>query len=89
MKISRILQETSDVVDEGRNRASGGKFAISRSRAGEEALDKETRQLMKCFLGEFTGLLKPRPNESKALSTMKRVVGKVLEKHRYAYNGGY
>uniref|UniRef100_A0A674BFJ1 Bcl-2 Bcl-2 homology region 1-3 domain-containing protein n=1 Tax=Salmo trutta TaxID=8032 RepID=A0A674BFJ1_SALTR len=51
------------------------------------ALDTDTRQLIKCVLGQCTGLLKPRWNESKALSTMSRVVGQLLEKHRYTYNG--
>lgn len=89
MKISQILQKTSDVVDEGRNTASGGESTISRSRAEDDVLDKETRQLMKCFLGEFTRRMKPRWNESEALLTMKRVVDEILEKHRYAYNGRY
>eukprot|EP00063_Salmo_salar_P050491 XP_014025326.1 PREDICTED: uncharacterized protein LOC106584481 [Salmo salar] len=51
------------------------------------ALDTDTRQLIKCVLGQCTGLLKPRWNESKALSTMSRVVGQLLEKNRYTYNG--
>lgn len=53
------------------------------------ALDTDTRQLIKCVLGQCTGLLKPRWNESKALSTMSRVVGQLLEKNRYTYNGRY
>ncbi|XP_042166573.1 induced myeloid leukemia cell differentiation protein Mcl-1-like [Oncorhynchus tshawytscha] len=51
------------------------------------ALDTNTRQLIKSVLGQYTGLLKPGWNESKALSTMSRVVGQLLGKHRYAYNG--
>ncbi|XP_071022885.1 induced myeloid leukemia cell differentiation protein Mcl-1-like [Oncorhynchus clarkii lewisi] len=51
------------------------------------ALDTNTRQLIKSVLGQYTGLLKPGWNESKALSTMSRVVGQLLRKHRYAYNG--
>ncbi|XP_045548674.1 induced myeloid leukemia cell differentiation protein Mcl-1 homolog [Salmo salar] len=51
------------------------------------ALDIDTRQLIKCVLGQCTGLLKPRWNESKALSTTSRVIGQLLEKHRYTYNG--
>jgi len=60
---------------------------VSGSKAGYEALEKDTRQLMKRFLGEFTGLLNSRWKERKDLATMKRVVDDVLEKHRYAYNG--
>uniref|UniRef100_A0A4W5LZB2 MCL1 apoptosis regulator, BCL2 family member b n=1 Tax=Hucho hucho TaxID=62062 RepID=A0A4W5LZB2_9TELE len=52
-----------------------------------DALDTDTRQLMTCVLGQYTGLLKRGWNESKALSTMSRVVGQLLEKHRYTYNG--
>lgn len=55
--------------------------------AGDEVLESDTRQLIISFLRDYTGLSKPQWNESKALSTMKRVVGDVLEKHRYAYNG--
>ena len=47
----------------------------------------ETSQLVKCFLGEFTGLVKPSWKEKEAISTMKRVVGKLLEKHARVYNG--
>lgn len=75
MEISQILQETGDVFDKGRNRVSGGEPNISRSRAGDEALDNETRQPVERFLGEFTGLVKTLRSESKALLTMKRVVG--------------
>ncbi|XP_008295832.1 induced myeloid leukemia cell differentiation protein Mcl-1b [Stegastes partitus] len=60
---------------------------VSSCPAGDEVLENDTRQLISSFLKDFTGLSKPRWNEGKALSTMKRVVEDVLEKHRYAYNG--
>ncbi|CAK6967798.1 induced myeloid leukemia cell differentiation protein Mcl-1b [Scomber scombrus] len=60
---------------------------VSGCPAEEEALENDTRQLIKHFLRDFTGLSKPRWSESKPLSTMKRVVEDVLEKHRYAYKG--
>uniref|UniRef100_A0A4W5Q5Q2 MCL1 apoptosis regulator, BCL2 family member b n=1 Tax=Hucho hucho TaxID=62062 RepID=A0A4W5Q5Q2_9TELE len=78
------------------------KVTVNRARAGDngnsqaenishqetcDALDTDTRQLIKCVLGQYTGLLKRGWNESKALSTMSRVVGQLLEKHRYTYNG--
>uniref|UniRef100_A0A8C7MJ69 Bcl-2 Bcl-2 homology region 1-3 domain-containing protein n=1 Tax=Oncorhynchus kisutch TaxID=8019 RepID=A0A8C7MJ69_ONCKI len=53
----------------------------------EYTLDTNTRQLIKSVLGQYTRLLKPGWNESKALSTMSRVVGQLLRKHRDAYNG--
>ncbi|XP_015230033.1 PREDICTED: induced myeloid leukemia cell differentiation protein Mcl-1-like [Cyprinodon variegatus] len=55
--------------------------------AGDEALDNDTKELISSFLRDFTGLPKQRRNQTKALSTMKRVVEDVLSKHRYAYNG--
>ncbi|XP_071766233.1 induced myeloid leukemia cell differentiation protein Mcl-1b [Centroberyx gerrardi] len=55
--------------------------------AGDEVLENDTRQLIDSFLRDFAGLSKPRWMEEKALSTMRRVVDDVLEKHRYAYNG--
>ncbi|XP_053182269.1 induced myeloid leukemia cell differentiation protein Mcl-1b [Scomber japonicus] len=60
---------------------------VSGCPAEDEALEIDTRQLIKHFLRDYTGLSKPRWSESKPLSTMKRVVEDVLEKHRYAYNG--
>ncbi|XP_061885704.1 induced myeloid leukemia cell differentiation protein Mcl-1b [Entelurus aequoreus] len=55
--------------------------------AGDAALDAETRSLVSGFLTEFTGLSTGPWLETKAQSTMKRVVRNVLEKHRYKYNG--
>lgn len=52
-----------------------------------EGLDNDTKQLIRTFLRDYVGLSKGRWGESKALSTMKRVVEDVLAKHRYAYNG--
>lgn len=55
--------------------------------AGDEALDSDTRQLISRVLKDFTGLSKSEWSERKALTTMKRVVEDVLDKHRIAYNG--
>uniref|UniRef100_A0A8C7MNS2 Bcl-2 Bcl-2 homology region 1-3 domain-containing protein n=1 Tax=Oncorhynchus kisutch TaxID=8019 RepID=A0A8C7MNS2_ONCKI len=73
----------------GKERYRRGKIAFPDSIITNStgALDTDTRQLIKCVLGQCTGLLKPRWNESKALSTMSRVIGQLLEKHRYTYNG--
>lgn len=60
---------------------------VSSCPAGDEVLENDTRQLVHRFLTDFTGLSNSQWNESKALSTLKRVVDDVLEKHRYAYNG--
>ncbi|CAG6014237.1 induced myeloid leukemia cell differentiation protein Mcl-1b [Menidia menidia] len=60
---------------------------VANGHAGDKVLDHDTRQLIGRFYGDFTGLSKSRWTESKALTTMKRVVGDVLEKHQYAYNG--
>ncbi|XP_034467297.1 induced myeloid leukemia cell differentiation protein Mcl-1b [Hippoglossus hippoglossus] len=55
--------------------------------AGDEGLDADTRELIGCFLRDFLAHKEPRWGDSKALTTMKRVVDDLLEKHRYAYNG--
>lgn len=83
------MQEISGVVDDDREEGSCGQPNISIFKSRYEALDKETRQLMRCFLSEYAGLMKPRCKESQALSTLKRVVANLLEKHRYTYNGMY
>lgn len=57
--------------------------------AEDQALDSDTRQLVMRFIMDSTGRTKAQWNENIILSTMKRVVGQVLEKHRYAYNGRY
>jgi len=55
----------------------------------DQVLDVETRNLIVVFLRDHTGLSVSRLNrkQSKALSTMKRVVEDVIDKHRLAYNG--
>ena len=45
---------------------------------GGDPLYNETSELMKSFLGDFVGLVKPKRGESKALPTMKEVVGQLL-----------
>ncbi|XP_068609286.1 induced myeloid leukemia cell differentiation protein Mcl-1-like [Brachionichthys hirsutus] len=52
-----------------------------------DALENDTRELIMRFLLEHTGLERPQWRESRALSTMRRVVGGLLEKHRYTFNG--
>lgn len=55
--------------------------------SGDEALEHDTRQLIGHVLRNYTGVSKQQWKENKALSTMRRVVEDVIEKHRYAYNG--
>lgn len=74
-----------DAVDEGSLPCTPG----SQSDSEREVLDNDTRQLINRFLMDYSGLSKQRGRESKALSTMKKVVADVLEKHRYAYNGRF
>lgn len=66
---------------------SDSEVDVSSCPAGDEVLENDTRQLVSQFLNDFTGLSKAQWTETKALSTMKRVVGDLLDKHRYAYNG--
>ncbi|KAM9309597.1 induced myeloid leukemia cell differentiation protein Mcl-1b [Pholidichthys leucotaenia] len=60
---------------------------VSGYSTASEALENETKRLLHRFLLDFTGISKSRRNEEKAISTMKRVISDVLQKHRYAYNG--
>lgn len=72
------------IIDkEGRTSVGQG----STSKTWDEALNKETRRLMKHVLGESMGLLKCSSEESEALSTMKRTVRRVLEKYRTVFDG--
>lgn len=89
---TKNIRDNSDDLDEGSlpctpELMSDSENDVSSCPAGDEVLENDTRQLISQFLKDFTGLSNPRWNESKALSTMKRVVEGVLEKHRYAYNG--
>ena len=89
---AKNLRENSDDIDDVSlpctpELHSDSEIEVSSCPAGDEVLESDTRQLINSFLRDFTGLSKSRWNESKALSTMKRVVQDVLEKHRYAYNG--
>ena len=79
MEASRTLRDS-----EGKHRVLVGEPGTSR-----DPLDNETRQLIQGYLHDFTGLATLTQNESKALSTMKRVVAGILEKYRFAYDGGY
>ena len=81
------MQGVSAAVDEVKEGSCGQ--SVMSFKAGYEALDKETRELMSCFLSEHVGLVTPRCERIRTLSTLKRVVGDVLEKYRYAYNGMY
>uniref|UniRef100_A0A4W5LQS1 MCL1 apoptosis regulator, BCL2 family member b n=1 Tax=Hucho hucho TaxID=62062 RepID=A0A4W5LQS1_9TELE len=60
---------------------------LSNCPSADEVLEHDTRQVIEDLLGDYTGLSQPRWKESKALTTMKRVVKDVIAKHRYAYNG--
>ncbi|KAM6967740.1 induced myeloid leukemia cell differentiation protein Mcl-1b [Aplochiton taeniatus] len=55
--------------------------------SGDEALEHDTRHLIGHFLRSYTGVSQQQWKENKDLSTMRRVVEDVIEKHRYAYNG--
>lgn len=91
---TKTLREDSSDVDDGSlpctpEIQSDSEPDVSVCPAEEEALEIETKRLIKPFLRDFAGLSKSRWSESKALSTMRRVVDDVLEKHRYAYNGRF
>ncbi|XP_061677470.1 induced myeloid leukemia cell differentiation protein Mcl-1-like [Syngnathoides biaculeatus] len=53
-----------------------------------DALATDTRRLIGRFLSDFTGLTTTASwEESKVLSTIKRVVQRLVDKHRFKYNG--
>lgn len=54
-----------------------------------EALSADTRPLIQRFYAEDAGTVRPRWTEGKPLSTMKRVVGGLLERHRITYKGTF
>lgn len=86
--------EDNDNIDDGSlpctpELQSDSESDVSSCPAGDEVLDNDTRQIIIRFLRDFTGLSKPQWIESKAQSTMRRVVEDLLEKHRIAYNGRY
>lgn len=54
---------------------------------GQGILDTYTRRLISRFLSDFTGLSTAAWIQSKAQSTMKRVVTRLVEKHRMVFNG--
>ncbi|XP_044065456.1 induced myeloid leukemia cell differentiation protein Mcl-1b isoform X2 [Siniperca chuatsi] len=90
--VTKSLRENNDEIEDGSlpctpELQSDSEIGVSSCPAGDEVLENDTRQLISRFLRDFTGLSKPQWNDSKALSTMKRVVEDVLKKHRYAYNG--
>ena len=90
--VPKNLLEDPDDIEDGAlpctpELQSESELDISSCPAGDEMLDQVTRQLIGRFLAVYTGLSKLRWKETKELSTMKRVVEGVLEKHRYAYNG--
>ncbi|XP_028327022.1 induced myeloid leukemia cell differentiation protein Mcl-1b [Gouania willdenowi] len=90
--VPKALREDSEDMEDGSLPCtpevhSDTEAEVSNCSGGAEVLENDTRQLMSRFLADYTGLSKRDWNESKALSTMKRVVEDVLEKHRYAYNG--
>lgn len=86
--VAKNQRTDSDDVDDGSLPCTPQSDSDSDSWSAEnEALTNDTRQLICLFLAEHTGLRSARWNESKALTTMKRVVDSLLEKHRYTYNG--
>nr|XP_057944146.1 induced myeloid leukemia cell differentiation protein Mcl-1 homolog [Doryrhamphus excisus] len=58
-----------------------------RLEGGTRRLDRDTRQLIGRFLDDFTGLSEATWVPSKAHLTMKKVVTRLVDKHRFKYNG--
>lgn len=93
-KVCLAIQENSqDIDDESPSctpemHSVDGLNVSGRPAEDEAALDSDTRQLISRFMADFSGVGPHQWRENRALSTMKRVVGNLMEKHRYVYNGG-
>ncbi|XP_054633038.1 induced myeloid leukemia cell differentiation protein Mcl-1 homolog [Dunckerocampus dactyliophorus] len=68
---------------------SGGTSTIllRQTRAIDDVLDRDTRRLISRCLTNFTGLSKADWKQSKAQSTLQKVVTELVDKHRLKYNG--
>lgn len=86
---TKHIRSDSDDADEGSLPCTPElQYSDSEACSAEnEALAAETRSLIGRFLAEDSGIVRSRWTDGKPLSTMKRVVGGLLEKHRFAYNG--
>lgn len=86
--VTKAIQENSD-IDSGSIPSSPETHSVDglEESGRPAALDSDTRQLLSRFLADFTGLSKAQWRESTALTTMKRVVGDLMEKHRFVFNG--
>lgn len=93
VSVTKAIQEDGQDMDEGSLPCTPEMHSVDaldasgRPAEDEAALDSDTRQLVSRFMADFSGA-GPQPwRESRALATMKRVVGNLMEKHRYVYNG--
>lgn len=87
--VTKAIQENSEDINGGSLPSSPETHSVDglEESGRPAALDSDTRQLLSRFLADFTGLSKAQWKESTALTTMKRVVGDLMEKHRYVFNG--
>lgn len=91
--VTKAIQEDSQDIDDGslpctpEMHSVDGLDGSGRPAEDEAAFDSDTRQLISRFMADFSGVGPHQWRESRALSTMKRVVGNLMEKHRYVYNG--
>lgn len=88
---SKHIRSDSDDADEGSLPCTPElQYSDSEASAAEnEALAAETKSHIGRFLAEDSGIVRSRWKDGQPLSTMKRVVGGLLEKHRYTYNGTF
>lgn len=88
---TKHIRSDSDDADEGSLPCTPElQYSDSEACSAEnEALAAETRSLIGRFLAEDSGIVRSRWTDGKPLSTMKRVVGGLLEKHRFTYNGTF
>lgn len=89
----RLTKEDSEDMQDGslpctpETHSVDGLDVSGRPAGDEAAVDSDTRQLLSRFMADVAGVSRAQWRESRELATMKRVVGDLIEKHRYVYNG--
>uniref|UniRef100_H2MLZ3 MCL1 apoptosis regulator, BCL2 family member b n=1 Tax=Oryzias latipes TaxID=8090 RepID=H2MLZ3_ORYLA len=61
--------------------------SVSGDNSGIDALNEDTTEFLTNFFRNFVGISQYRHRDNKYMSTAKRVVNDVLEKHKITYNG--
>lgn len=93
VRVMKAIQDDGEDMDDGSlpctpeaNSVNGLDGSV-RPAGDEAALDSDTRHLISLLLAYIAGIRKAQWRESRELTTMKRVVKDLMEKHQYVYKG--